>query len=449
MKKILLVLIILAGTGVAGITWRQRSAGPSAAFRTAPISRENLLITISATGILQPEEVIDVGAQVAGKIESFGVDPGSPGKPIDYGTAVEKGTVLASIDQSLYAADVEQANAQLEQARANVKRAEADLVQTQAKLHQAERNWARIEGMQESGALSATDYDSYEAAYETAKAAVGVAEATVLQTQKAVLQAEASLRRSQTNLGYCTIKSPVKGVIIDRRVNIGQTVVASLNAPSLFLIAKDLRKMQVWASVNEADIGSIFPGQPVTFTVDAWPGQTFRGTVAKIRLNATMTQNVVTYTVEIATDNADEKLLPYLTANVRFEVTQRENVLTVPNSALRWTPSPEQVVPEQRGSLQSDREPGERRSLRTKPAATQPATGVRPATLWVREGAFARPVDVLAGLSDGLVTEIQGGNLKEGDEVIIGNMGPEQASAGQGGTNPFVPQFMRGGRRGA
>ena len=167
--------------------------------------------------------------------------------------------------------------------------------------------------------------------YKAAEANVAVGEATIQQN-------EAALEMAKTNLGYSTIKSPVDGVIIDRRVNIGQTVVASLNAPSLFLIAKDLRRMQVWASVNEADIGRIHPSMPVRFTVDAYPGEVFRGKVVQVRLNATMTQNVVTYTVVVTTDNSDGKLLPYLTANVNFELEQRDNVLLVPNAALRWKP---------------------------------------------------------------------------------------------------------------
>src|SRR5205823_11154354 len=153
---------------------------------------------------------------------------------------------------------------------------------------------------------------------------------------------KAALKNAEINLAYCTITSPVKGVIVDRRVNIGQTVVSSLNAPSLFLIAKDLKRLQVWASVNEADIGNIRSGQQVTFTVDAYPGRTFKGTVApdQPRLNASMTQNVVTYTVVVTTRNDDGKLKPYLTANVNFEVSKHENVLLVPNAALRWKPNP-------------------------------------------------------------------------------------------------------------
>ncbi len=315
-------------------------------YRTAPVKRGELLATISATGTVEPEEVIDVGAQVAGQISSFGRD--KTGKPIDYGSVVEAEMVLAQIDDSLYAADVAMANAQLQQAQAGVKRAEADLGQLKAKHYQAERDWERAQKLGPSDALSEASYDAYRSAYEMAKANLAVGEAAIQQARKTAAHAEATLQRTQRNLGYCTIKSPVNGVIIDRRVNIGQTVVASLNAPSLFLIAKDLKRMQVWVSVNEADIGAIHPGQPVRFTVDAYPGEVFHGEVGKIRLNASMTQNVVTYTVEVITDNSSGRLLPYLTANVQFEIGRRTNVLLVPNAALRWSPLPDEVVPQYR-----------------------------------------------------------------------------------------------------
>jgi HlyD family secretion protein len=445
MKKMLILLVVAGLAGGAGYSYWQRSAGQAVSFRVAPVERGDLLITISATGTVEPEEVIDVGAQVAGKIETFGKDPNASDKSIDYGTAVEEGTILANIDDSLYAADVEGASAAVGNANADVGRAKADLEQMKAKLHQAEQNWKRAQELGSSRALSATDYDSYEAAYGTAKATLAVGEATVVQAEKSVVQAEAALSRAKTNLGYCTIRSPVKGVIIDRRVNIGQTVVASLNAPSLFLIAKDLRKMQVWVSVNEADIGSIHPGQPVSFTIDAYPGRTFRGVVGKIRLNASMTQNVVTYTVEVNTDNSDGKLLPYLTANVRFEVTQRTNVLVVPNAALRWTPTPEQTAPDAsqefpgRGSGKS---PQQRQPTASGPSGT--GTQAR-GTVWVQDGPFVRPVSVGLGLSDGTMTEIQGDALQEGSEVIIG----ESERSEQGAvTNPFLPQLFRSRRPG-
>jgi len=341
-KRVLLMLLILVVLGSIAWLFLGRGNDHTALFRTEEVTRGDLIATISATGTVEPEEVIDVGAQVAGQIVAFGKDKFD--KTIDYGSVVEEGTVLAWIDDSLYASDVAQAKAQLAQAKAGVLRSEADLGQLQARLQQAERDWYRAKKLGPSDALSQSDFDAALSACEVAKANVEVGKAAIVQARDAVAEAEAALRRVQRNLDYCTIKSPVKGVIIDRRVNIGQTVVASLNAPSLFLLAKDLKRMQVWIAVNEADIGNIKPGQRVTFTVDAHPDETFQGEVGKVRLNATMTQNVVTYTVEVITDNSSGKLLPYLTANAKFILGERNNVLLVPNAALRWTPLPGQIA---------------------------------------------------------------------------------------------------------
>lgn len=442
MKKAFALILLLALVGTGGYVYWQRSASAGVSFRTTPVKRGDLLITISATGTVEPIEVVDVGAQVAGRIESFGTDPSDPTKTIDYGTGVDVGTVLARIDDTMYAADVAQATAQVEQAHANVRRAQADIGQMDAKLLQAQNNWKRAQELGPSRALAATEYDSYEAAYLTAKATVAVGKATLDQAEKGVLQAEASLTRVRTNLGYCTIRSPVKGVIIDRRVNMGQTVVASLNAPSLFLIAKDLKKMQVWVAVNEADIGSIQPRQAVTFTVDAFPGRVFRGEVAKIRLNASMTQNVVTYTVEINTDNSDGKLLPYLTANVRFEVAERKNVVVVPNVALRWSPEPQLISPKARRT---------NTSRERRPAAAGTDAASRPAhapaesrgTVWVIDEGLVRPVEVGVGMTDGATTEIVSDTLTEGTEVVVGET--EEHTDGSA-TNPFMPKLF-GGRR--
>lgn len=378
-----------------------RSAAPR--YRTVPLARGDLVVDISATGTLQPEEAIDVGAQVAGQIVSLGTDV--HGNPIDYGSEVEEGMILARIDQALYESDVAQAEAQL-------KRAEADLTQLKARLLQAERDWKRAQKLGPSDALAQSEYDSYQAAYETAKANVTVGEA-------AIVQAQATLSRAQRNLAYTVISSPVKGVIIDRRVNVGQTVVSSLNAPSLFLIAKDLRRMEVWVSVNEADIGSIYPGQPVTFTVDAFPGEVFTGTVDKVRLNASMTQNVVTYVVEVQTDNSNGRLLPYLTANVRFEVSNRKNVLLAPNAALRFVPQGQQ-----------------------RPTDLSGDQGL----VWVLRGARPTPVTVHRLVSDGAFTEIESPDLREGDLLVVGQQ-LEEGGGASGGQNPFgPPQFRRGGR---
>ncbi len=407
---------------------------PAPTFRTTPVKRGDLLATISATGTVEPEEVIDVGAQVAGQILNFGKD--KSGKTIDYGSTVEEGTILAQIDDSLYAADAAQNQAMLEQAKASLQRAEADLGQMKAKLVQADRDWQRAQKLKGSDALAESSYDAYQSAYETAKANLAVGETAIGQAKAAITQADAGLKRAQRNLSYCIIRSPVKGVIIDRRVNIGQTVVSSLNAPSLFLIAKDLKRMQVWVSVNEADIGHIHPGQPVTFTIDAYPGQVFRGEVGKVRLNATMTQNVVTYTVEVTTDNSSGKLLPYLTANVQFELSRRTNALLAPNAALRWYPQDKQIDPEFRTpATDSDKAKSGSKKMGSDDAQTR-------GRLWVVQGQYVRPVKVRLGDSDGLMTEIVSG-IDEGAEVVTGETQPSnQETAGT--TNPFTPQLGRG-----
>lgn len=448
MKRLIMrsifVLVLFGLMGGAAAWLLQRNDDQAVLCRTSQVTQGDLLVSISATGTVQPEEVIDVGAQVAGQILSFGKDVN--GKPVDYGSFVEEGTVLARIDDSLYLADAAQAEAQVQSAKASELRAEADLEQMKAKLRQAERDWQRAQRLGPSEALAQASYDAYQSTYETTKANVAVGEAAILQAKASLAQAEAVVRRAQRNLGYCTIKSPVKGVIIDRRVNIGQTVVASLNAPSLFLIAKDLKRMQVWVAVNEADIGKIRPGLPVTFTVDAFPGDTFRGQVGKIRLNASMTQNVVTYTVEIITDNSSGRLLPYLTANIEFELNRLSNVLLVPNAALRWTPSVEQVAPAFREAFEGQlarkqrSDGGQIGSAR----ALTPDEGRDRRVLWLLDGEHVKPVSVKAGQSDGALTVVEGEGLEEGLQVVTGLQ--TQVRDENQGSNPFTPQFMRGGR---
>jgi HlyD family secretion protein len=397
------------------------SSKPPSLFTTATVNRGDLSAAISATGTVEPEDVIDVGAQVAGRIVFFGKDKN--GKEIDYGSEVEAGTVLAQIDDALYAADAAQA-------RAAAVRAEADLGQLQAKLFQAKRDWERAQKLGPSDALSQSDYDAAKSGFDVAQANVAVGRA-------AIGQAQAALQRAEQNLSYCTIKSPVKGVIIDRRVNIGQTVVSSLNAPSLFLLALDLKRMQVWVSVNEADIGSIHMAQPVSFTVDTYPGQIFRGEVGKIRLNATMTQNVVTYTIEVITDNSDGRLLPYLTANVQFELSRSTGVLLAPNAALRWFPQPAQVDAKFKDIVEGAARTGGN-SPGAGPQTAAPADAKkRQSYLWVQAGSFVKPVKVGIGPTDGTMTEVQGEEVKEGMEVIVGE---QRQAAGDSAKSPFTPQ---------
>ena len=451
MKTIVILLVVVLLLGGGAVAYMKYTQAAPVQYRTKPVKHGELVAAISATGTLEPEEVIDVGAQVAGQIMEFGKD--TAGKQIDYLSTVDEGLVLAKIDDSTYQAAMDSAEAQRDQAIAGVIKAKADLKQMEAKQVQAQRDWERAETAHkgQGGIMSDADYDSFRAAYDAAVANVSLGKAAITVAEKQQVQAEAVLRTAKRNLEYCTIKSPVKGTIIDRRVNKGQTVVASLNAPSLFLIAKDLTRMQVWASVNEADVANIHSGQRVTFTVDALPGRTFEGSVNKVRLNASMTQNVVTYTVEIDAENKDLALLPYLTANVLFEVARKADTLLVENAALRWQPgSVEVVAPEARAQMAAKGGGGKRGpdggGDPSAPAVPKKKTDrEHKGTLWVQDGNYVKPIRVATGITDGLNTEIivddkTRDEIKDGVGVITGEARPEDAAGGDV-SNPFAPKF--------
>ncbi|WP_027358367.1 efflux RND transporter periplasmic adaptor subunit [Desulforegula conservatrix] len=426
------VIIVIALTGWALFG----KNGDSVKYRTAIAKKGDLDATISATGTIEPEELVDVGAQVAGKILSFGKD--GSGKLIDYGSVVEEGMRLALIDDSLYRYDRDQAHAAFEQAKADILIAEAELGQADTKLTQTEREWTRTKKAGGKDVISETDLDAALSAYESAKDGLSLSKARLIQTKKAAVKAESLLKKAQQNLDYCTIISPVNGVIIDRRVNIGQTVVSSMSAPSLFLIAKDLKKLQIWVAVNEADIGRIKPKQSVSFTVDAWPGEVFKGETGKIRLNATMTQNVVTYTVEVNIDNSDGKLLPYLSANVKFLIDSRKDILLVPNASIRWSPNEDNIDPDLKKKKR-----GDNAATGSEPKKSADGNSVGNASVWVKDGRYVKSIAVTTGLTDGSNTEISGGDLKEGTEVIIGEEVAEDKNSKSQGGSPFTPKFGR------
>lgn len=376
-------------------------------FATVKIQRGTLRLAVNASGTVEPEEIVDIGAQVAGKIKSIGYDILK--KTIDYGSEVNEGAVLLEIDDSLYLTD-------LMQAEAGLKRAQALSQQASAKYTQAEKEWNRAKKLGKSAVLAETSSDSSETAYLLAKADVSIADAELS-------QAAASIAKALRNLENCVIRSPIHGVVIDRRVNVGQTVLASLNAPSLFLIAKDLKQMELWVPVNEADITNIHQDQAVIFTVDAIPGAEFKGTVGKIRLNASMTQNIVTYVVEVKTENTEGKLLPYLTANVKFLLKQFDNVLLVPASALRWKPSSEQVS----------------NSLEYQFA---PESNV----VWLYKDSISIPFEVKIIATDGINTAIEGEGIAEGLDVIVGDLPSPTSDIGR--ISPFAPTpFKRSSNR--
>jgi HlyD family secretion protein len=435
-KRVAIAVAALTAVGLATAWCLQRTNSKVATFETAKVLRGNLLVTIAASGTLEPEEVVDVGAQISGRILSFG--KATDGKTVDYGAVVTQDAVMAKIDDSVYVSALASAQAAVDQDVASIRLAEGNLEQAKAKLKAAKLDWERAQKLGPSDALARTTYDNYCCTYETAVANVAVAEAGIDQAKANLAQAQAVLTTAKQNLSYCTITSPVTGTIIDRRVSVGQTVTAGLNTPSLFLIAKDLKRMQVWVSVNEADIARIYPGQPVTFTVDALPGEQFRGEVFRVRPNASMTQNVVTFTVEIFTDNSSGRLRPYLTANARFEVSRRDNVLQVPTSAVGWTPTADQVAPESQQTPEAASTLAAQRQqdvAATTPSGVGKSAPQTPAVVWVVQGRYVRPIYVLTGLSDGTNIEVIGPGLVENLEIVTGS----QETGADGETNnPFT-----------
>jgi HlyD family secretion protein len=426
MRIVVMLMVVMAAVGGGGWWYLHSGQVPAVQYKTAAVHRGDLVSSIQASGTLEPEEVVDVGAQVAGQIVSFGKD--SNGHPIDYRSPVQAGMLLARIDDTIYKSDAAVAQAQYNQAKTAILKAQADLATAQAKLLEAEHNWDRARTLGPSDALSQNDYDMYQADYEGAKAAVALAESEVAEAKDGVPLAQAQLDKANRNLDYCTITSPVNGVVIDRRVNVGQTVVSSLNTPSLFLIARDLSRMQIWVSVNEADVGRIVPGSAVTFTCDTFPDQVFDAKVGKIRWNPTMTQNVVLYTVEVDVDNSKGVLIPYLTAKVQFEVERATDSLIVPNLALRWAPaSTDQIAPDARGSAKPADE---------APAPVGKSHKERHGTVWIKDGPYVRPVDVKLGVTDRVNTAVVTDQLKDGDEIVTGEVSDTADTAGR---NPFLP----------
>jgi HlyD family secretion protein len=413
MKTILSLLALVGVLAVAAFSfWPGLSAEPPR-FRTLPVVRDDLLIAVGATGTVEPVEIVDVGAQIVGSIQRFGLDEERPGKTIDFGSHVKQGDVLAQLDDSPH-------QAELDRAKANLKWAESEVQRFRVRRDQARRDVERAEQLLET--ISVGEWEGIRAEFE-------IAEADLAMSNARLEQAAIAARQAEINLGYTLIRAPVDGVVLDRRVNVGQTVVAGLNAPSLFLLAKDLRQMLVWAAVNEADIGDIRIGQKVNFKVDAFRDRTFTGTVSQIRLNASLMQNVVTYGVVIDVDNTDEVLMPYMTAKVQFEVARRSQVLLVPNQALRWRPTWEQISPAARAGLtppETTSDLATNLSMRMDGDELEgdddaaPRVQVDEPTVWVlADDGLVRPVAVKTGLTDGLTTEVAEEDLEPGMAVVV------------------------------
>lgn len=369
MKKILIagaVVIVLVAIVAAFVLFRNKGSEPK--YRTDKIAKGDIITTVTATGTVNAVTTVLVGTQVSGTIKQLYVD---------FNSAVKKGQIIAQIDPALFDEQVAQAKANLLAAKANVEKAEASLVD-------AKRTRDRNAELFAKNLIARSDLDTADTNYETAKASVSAAKAQVAQT-------DAALRNAQTNLGYTRIVSPVDGTVVSRNVDVGQTVAASFQTPTLFTIAQDLTKMQIDTSVDEADIGKVKVGQDVEFTVDAYADITFRGKVGQVRIAPITVQNVVTYDVVVTVDNPDFKLKPGMTANVSIIVAEKKDILRIPNIALRFKPAE-----------------------KTKTKQLQKGAGV-----WILENGKPKRLPVTVGISDGNFTELVGGELREGQDVIV------------------------------
>jgi HlyD family secretion protein len=376
MKRALIGLLIVLAIGAGAGAYYIRRGGPEIQVNTSPITRGDIVDTVGASGTLQAVTTVQVGSQVSGNISYLGAD---------FNSIVKKGQVIAKLDPSLFDAQLQQARANLSQARANLAKSQSDLERTKVQLLDAQQKFTRSKELAAKQLLPQSDLDAAKIAVDTAEASLASQQATVSQTQAAINQSQATVNQNQVNLDHTIIEAPIDGIIIQRSVDVGQTVAASMQAPTLFIIAADLTKMQVNANIDEADVGRIRPGQHVTFKVDAYPTDTFEGTVSQIRLQPVVVQNVTTYGTVIDVPNAQLKLKPGMTANVKVEIAKKSDALRVPNAALRFRPSTDvfaalnqQVPPEAlntggRGGRGGQGRGGNRGADTTTPAPGAPA----------------------------------------------------------------------------
>jgi HlyD family secretion protein len=423
MTKIIAFILVLAAVGGSVWWFGFRNGQEPTRFRTGKVERGDLRVTVAATGTVQPLLLVQVGTQVTGTIQKLNVD---------FNSKVKANEVVALIDPAPFQAKVDQD-------KANVVKAESDVIRVKAQLTQAEKELARSRELQKKELISPSDLDTAVANFDSLAAQVKVADASVV-------QAKAVLESSMVNLKYTTIISPIDGVVISRNVDVGQTVAASLSAPTIYVIADDMKKMQIQASVAEADIGRIKEAMDVTFMVDAYRNDKFKGKVSQIRLSATTVQNVVTYTVIIDAANPGGKLLPGMTANVSFEIAQFENVLKIPNAALRFTP------PDQAAAMAAAPAPAPKQEAAPGEApATKGPRGERrnrdqqQNRVWVAGPTGPVAIQVTVDATDGTWTRLVKGELNEGQELLTGVIleGADPTS------NPFTPNFgPRQGQRG-
>lgn len=502
--KVGIVLVLIAGLGIGVLAFfLSRSRNDSYELFTATAQRTTIENVIISTGKVDSLVTVDVGSQVTGQVQELYAN---------FNSIAREGQILAQLDPRNFQAQVRNAQANLSSARSRIETSRADRINADASLASAEANLTsarmelgkaesdlrRAEALLSEGLIPDTEVESVtiqlqtarsrltqqDAAVEQAEAQIIARDAAILQAEAAMEQAEAALEEAELNLGYTTIRSPVDGVVISREVDVGQTVSASTSAPTLFQIANDLARMQVQASVDEADIGLLGQDNRVDFTVDAYPDDTFAGRIEQIRLNPTTTQNVVTYGVIITFDNPDLKLKPGMTANLEITVSRKEDVLSVPNAALRYEPPPRAGEPDQGGTQDSkgssddppriDGDPvfpvsGAGSGPRSAAAVVDSATSMvsmpgqlwnngemiefqaspplppRPGRVWVLDDKESLEMrDLMIGITDGSRSEVVSGNLSEGETVVTADsrVPPVEGAEPNPGGRGFV---VRGG----
>jgi HlyD family secretion protein len=388
-KKILIGIVTIIVLGIlALIVFRGKGEEPK--FRTERVSRGDVLSTVTATGTVNPVTTVLVGTQVSGTVKELYVD---------FNSLVKKGQVIAQIDPATFEAQVEQARANLLSASANVEKAETTLLD-------ARRTMKRNRDLFSRNLIARSEMDVSETNHDVARAQVSAAKAQVAQT-------EAALRYAETNLKYTRILSPINGIVVSRNVDVGQTVAASFQTPTLFTIAQDLTKMQIDTNVDEADIGKIKVGMDVEFTVDAYPDMTFKGAVSQVRNAPISVQNVVTYDVVVKVKNPEYKLKPGMTVNVSIIVARKENVLKIPNAALRF-----------------------------KPPETAKSPGYSSLGVWILEYEMPKRIMVKTGISDSSYTEVLSGNIREGQEIIVESLVKTKGRSGTGSSGSRGPRMF-------
>ena len=441
-RTLLFVVAIASATVIAvgvAITLDNRTGGD---YITNKVDRGSVDVMVSATGTLQPVKTVEVGSQASGTVSWLGAD---------FKSQVKRGQIIAKLDPAMFQAQVENQQAALANASAAVKAAETDINDQDSNLIATKANQDAADVARDDAmdllrrdqdlrdVVAGRDIEAAKAAADAAEARDQQAAAQVSQAQAAlagakakldefkaaVAQAQAELDQAKVNLDHTIITSPIDGVVVSRNVDVGQTVAASLQAPILFVIANDLSNMQVLASVDEADVSQIHEGVTANFTVDAYPGETFSGRISQIRLNAQEQQNVVTYSAVIDVSNPDQKLMPGMTANIAVLAAHAEDVLTVPNAALRFKPDqPDQIIASA-GHPQADTQgqSSGQASAEGRGASVDDGQRLQDRTLWVlNANKKLEPRSVTAGITNGRVTAITGGDLNQGDAVVLGQI---------------------------